>query len=364
MNYTTQLTNDVIRLPRSSDVAFGLAIPQEFKPQVEQNIGNGIRPQIIESLKEFSNIATANNVVTVAKLANDAVLRVSSERKFSLNNIGEIVKAYLSPIAAVIPNKQIEELDEKAVKLINLIDDAFPNTHKIKIGWEISTAKKPLQMRYSVQDKSSGYFLPLEIFLDRFRKPLEDRKIRKYFLYLNQGSDLEAKKSLIVILKKLFWYSGNLVEEWRNVNINLSKNKDAAEQALKIIKKGKWFILEFKPEKAEAMLSWIEKLHLFGAKKGYHFLKVAVLADYRNIETHKRARLRGRFGEVGATFERFPDGIGTFLEAVENYETELKNDIAKREAIRDELPAGKTVSELKTAKEFVREVAKSNLAVV
>lgn len=336
MNTATKLSTDIIKLSKSSDVVFGFDIPAQLQSSVIAKITNGLRQKLIEKLGDLSQTAKDNNALNIAELATQSLNCIGSKEQFSLANVGDVVKVSLSPVAAVIPHQRILELDNQAVQLIDIIGNYFPNNDKIRIGWQIFKQRN-LPSSVEIHDKSSGFLLPFEKFLYKLRKPLMNPQLRNIVTFSYPTQDLEAGKLLLVVLKRLFWYSGQLVEEWRDVDVALSENKEAEKHALKLIKERKWFVFEFKAEKAEKMLKWIDELHYLAAKKGHHFVKAAVLFNRRDVDTPMRPYWRGRFGEISATFEPFPQGVETFLEAIKRYDEDLAEGIARREAVRARL---------------------------
>lgn len=329
----TTLTADVIKRFKTSDVIFNFEIPKVFQSGIEKKIGNGFRPNLVNQLGKISTEAGNNDAKNIAHLVDKSIKYINSRTHVSLSNVNEIIKVSLASIGAIIPHERIASLDEEAVKLIDIIDECFPNDDQIKIHWEIFKEGNPPDHLGSV-GRSSGYLLPFEKFLHRLRAPLVDRNVRNTVIFSYPPQKLEAKKLLLVVLKRLFWFSGKLVEEWRDIDVNPVNNEEAAEHALKLIKNRKWFILEFNTEKAEDMVGWVEDLHYFAAKKNYHFVKIAVLADYKNIETPLRPYWRNRFGKAGATFERFPDGVDNFLEAIRRYDEMLNSSKDQYAAVK------------------------------
>ncbi len=92
------------------------------------------------------------------------------------------------------------------------------------------------------------------------------------------------------------------------------------QELLGYVKKRKWILLEFIPERGEEMVLWLSEMVYFMARNKEDTVKICVLANYDLVETPMRPYWRGEFGEkAGAIFQRFPDGIKTFPEAVNHF---------------------------------------------
>ncbi len=118
-------------------------------------------------------------------------------------------------------------------------------------------------------------------------------------------------------------YEAEKVVTWSDFNLDildvtikdLPKERSVLREALlKAFVDRKWLVLNFIPEDGDKMVSWVDKVHLYAAQNNFHLVKIVVFADYSLVETPLRSFWRGKFGNAGAIFKRFPDGIQDYLE--------------------------------------------------
>jgi hypothetical protein len=252
-------------------------------------------------------------------LKNAKVISSSDRERDSV----EIEIQFLFEVVGLVISSNTDKLiDQKAMEILETLE-SIKGFDEIQIS-----ALKLVEGSSTIRIRST-----LMSIVKRFQNPFKIRQLREQ-IRSDFRSETDSKTDLEKIrwhLDKMLCYESETVAEWKNVTSVYDDEPYPRQELLQLIDSGKWLVMEFSDEKADAMISWIKGLHLFAARNRRSFVTVAVLADFDKLRDNMSSIWLARFGEVGAIFQPFPEDAKNFTKAIIDFDAEITRIDERRE---------------------------------